>query len=116
MPRKLEIELELRIVRKCAEDAIALGFTVGVNDGENTVLKRSTDIETIMKAVFSTDEDYLIFYWGTIGLPNGSKEGAKAGWARFIYGNVQDVLSDYSANGSTEEIVKGANALSDEYN
>lgn len=109
MSRKLEIELELRIVRKCAEDAIAMGYFVSVNDGEETTVKRSKDIDVIMAACLSTDEDYLIFH----AKENG--EFKKLGWARFIYGNVQDVLSDYSANDITGQIVSGANTLAAQY-
>lgn len=125
MSRKLEIELETRIVRKCAEDAIAQGYAVSVNDGEETTLKKSTDITAIMAAICSTDEDYLIFHRNTGvhagGAAHASHQGEpqtfweKAGWARFIYGNVECVLSDYSANEATNAIVAGANALAAEY-
>lgn len=126
MSRKLEIELELRIVRKCVEDAIAQGYHVSLNDGEETVVHKSTDVEKIMGAAFSTDEDYLVFYKDTGKLAGAAAhplhEGKpqnfmdKIGWAHFIYGNVQDVLSDYSANAQTESIVRGATELAEQYN
>jgi len=71
--------------------ALAAGFSVGVNDGEETVLTHCKDVETIMKALFSTDEDYLLFY----------REGETNhfAWAWLIYGNGPDeVISDYTTN------------------
>ena len=71
--------------------ALAAGLSIGVNDGEETVLTHSKDVETIMKALFSTDEDYLLFY----------REGETDhfGWAWLIYGNgVDEVISDYTTN------------------
>jgi len=125
MSRKLEIELELRILRKCAEDAIAQGFFVSLNDGEETVVKKSRNIEEIMTAAFSTDEDYLYFYEksdtlaGAAAHDSHNSEPQKfwnmIGWAYFIYGNVQDVLSDYAGNAKTDAIVKGALELGAQY-
>lgn len=88
MSRKLEIELELKIAHKAIEGLLAAGYGVGVYDGEEETVKDSKDAEAIKKALFTTDEDYLIAY----------KDGTKAGWVWLIYGNVQDVISDYTVN------------------
>lgn len=89
-----------RNIRKIVMAAIANGLSVGVNDGEETVLTHSKNVPTIMRALFSTDEDYLLFY----------KENEKGhfAWVRLIYGNGPDeVVNDYSTN--IEYIMKPIN-------
>jgi hypothetical protein len=72
------------------------GATVSVNDGEEWVVKRSTDKATIIAALFSTDEDQLVAR---------DAEGNRLGWFHLVYGNDgTDVLSDYSANDYCEAI------------
>lgn len=71
--------------------ALAAGFTVGVNDGEETTLTHSSDFDAIMHALWTTDEDYLLFY----------REGEERhfGWAWLIYGNgLDEVFSDWTTN------------------
>lgn len=71
--------------------ALAAGLSVGVYDGEVTTLERCTDHETIMKALFSTDDDTLLFY----------REGEEKpfAWVWLVYGNgVDEVISDYTTN------------------
>lgn len=85
------IECWERHIVKIVSLAIERGFSVGVNDGEETVLTNSKDVETILKVLFSTDEDYLLFY----------REGETNhfGWVWLLYGNGPDeVVSDYSTN------------------
>lgn len=80
-----------RHIRKIVFAAINAGFTVGVNDGEETVLEHSTNVQEIMRALFSTDEDYLLFY--------EKNDTEHFGWAYLIYGNGPDeVVNDYSTN------------------
>ena len=105
MSRKLEIELEKRIFRAAVDGLLAAGWSLGLNDGEETVVKQTLDPEAIVAASFSTDEDILIAV--------DRKTGRNAGWVKFIYGNVEDVLSDYTTN--LEEALKPANALADTY-
>lgn len=70
--------------------AIEAGFSIGVNNGEDTVLTHCVDVEMIMRALFSTDEDYLFFYQG--------KDLNTFAWVWLIYGNGPDeVISDYSS-------------------
>jgi hypothetical protein len=103
MSRKLEIELEMRICEKAVEGLLAAGYAVSVNDGEETTVKNCTDKSIIMDAVFTTDEDYLLAY----------KEGEEDGWVRLIWGNVQDLISDYTTN--LEDAFKDANDFAASY-
>lgn len=95
--------LERRIVRAAIHEFIGAGFRLDVNDGEETTLRDSTNGQTILAAMFSTDEDYLIV----------RKDGKHVGWVRFIYGNGCDVISDYTM--SVESFLTEANAISNQY-
>jgi len=102
--------LENFIIDKAVERALELGFCISVNDGEETVLKRSRSVEDIRSAMFSTDEDYFYFY------ASDDAKSPRVGWVRFIYGNSgYDVISDYSDNPTTEDILATANSVYDAY-
>ena len=104
MSVKLRQELERKIARQIVKDALLSGYTVGVNDGEETTLRRSVDIRAIMKALFTTDEDWLLIYKGS----------RQVGWVRLVYGNDGwDVVNDHTTN--LDAIMKGATKLADKY-
>lgn len=84
------IRTEGKIAGKIVDAILAAGFTVGVNDGEETVLRRSTDRNAAMQALFSTDEDYILAY---------NAAGKKIGSVFMVYGNDgYDVVNDYSTS------------------
>ena len=96
--------IEEQIVRRVVADALAAGYSLGVNDGEETTLRRCSDYETVLKAMFTTDEDYLQFYRSPL-------EGI-CGVVRFVYGNDGwDVICDNS--GSVNHVLKQAEALAE---
>jgi hypothetical protein len=102
--RKTTAEIEIEIATKVITDALAAGFCIDVNDGEDTTVQASTDQRVILDAMRSTDEDFLILH---------KVDGDKAlnGWVRFVYGNGDAVISDYTVN--LEDVLKGANALAE---
>lgn len=102
---KTSEQIEVEIATKLIDDALAAGFTIDVNDGEDTPLENSTDKAAILAAMRSTDEDYLILK-KAIGANK-----FLAGWVRFVFGNECSVISDYTMN--IEAVVKGAEALAD---
>ena len=81
--------VEDQIVAKLIDTLLAAGFTLSVNDGEETVLTHSTDITAIQNAMRSTDEDYLLVY---------KEDGSQLSWVRLIWGNDRDVISDHGVN------------------
>lgn len=96
-------DAERKIARKVIDDAIAAGHTIDVFDGEEVVVKRSAEAETIFGAMFSTDSDTLIIH----------KDGKRIGAVWFVYGNTgYDVISDYSM--SLHELLQGAGELSEQ--
>lgn len=105
MSRKLEIELEKRIFRAAVDDLLAAGYALGLSDGEERVVKKSLSPDEIVAAAFTTDDEELY----AVDL----KTGEDVGWVKFIWGNVEDCLSDYTTN--LEEALKPANALAETY-
>lgn len=84
------LEAERRMARALVKACLDRGHLISVNDGEEWVVHRSANKAEIMKALFSTDEDYLHLR---------SPAGEKLGWFRLIYGNEgYDVVSDHSSN------------------
>lgn len=97
--------VEWAIISAFVKTALKAGHTLGVHDGEETVLKHSSSYKAVMGAIMSTDEDYILVY------PVGAKEGAHIGWVRCIYGNSGwDVISDYTCNVGTDD-GKGLNLM-----
>ncbi|MGJ4945157.1 hypothetical protein ACQR1W_31670 [Bradyrhizobium sp. HKCCYLS1011] len=94
-------KIERQIAEKVVDDALAAGYTIDVWDGEEFPLKKSSDREEILKAMFSTDEDKLYL----------TKDG-KRGWVLLIYGNGYHLISDYTM--SLESVLMGAELLSDQ--
>lgn len=82
--------LERKIARATINRLLAAGYDVGVNDGEATVVDRTDKIAVATKAMYSTDEDYL--------LAIDRQSGRCIGWVRLIYGNGEDLISDYTNN------------------
>jgi hypothetical protein len=76
--------------------ALANGYAVSVNDGEEFVIKRSTDLHTILSAMCSTGVDFLLFR---------KKDGTKVGWMQLVWGNsAPELVADYSANTDMQEL------------
>ena len=94
--REAEIELERKVALMAVKGLLKAGFGVGVHDGEATVLKNSFDESAIMNALGATDEEDLIAY----------KDGKRVGRVNLIWGNLQDVINDYSSN--LEDALKDA--------
>lgn len=95
-------DLEEKVMRQCIKDLLAAGLEVSVNDGEETVLRRSSDAETIFSKMRTTEEDYLIVF------KSGQKE--RYGAVYFVYGNDgHDVICDQSVH--LEEILSGTATL-----
>ena len=82
------IRIEGKIATKLVETLIAAGFKITVNDGDENVCVKSTDVNAIVNSMFTTDEEYLFAYNDTHN--NGVT-------VYLVYGNDgYDVISDYS--------------------
>lgn len=99
---KNRIALERRIVSRIVKDAIDLGYTISVFDGESYPIQGSADYRAVMRSAFSTDEDTLIF----------REQGRRIGSVYLVYGNDgYDVVANYTDNPEVEKILHRANAL-----
>lgn len=97
------LRLERKIVRKVAQELIAAGYNISVDDGEEVVLKRSQKLIAIMEACFSVDEERFIAH-----APDGARS-----FVFFVYGNDgYDVICDYGI--SLEPVMKSVNEYVDQ--
>ena len=98
---------ERPVVRFLIKTLLDNGYTVSVNDGEETTVKRSDHFKTIVDAMGTSGEDYIFFQ-------DGKTEGDN-GYFYLIYdnGSAPDdrmiVICDYSANEQAEEIYREVN-------
>ncbi len=96
-------KIEEEIARQLITDGIAAGYTIAVHNGEEQFAK-STDVDALVKEMFSVDEEHLIFY----------KDGKRFGWVWMVYGNSgYDVVADYTTN--LEPIMEKVDVLSNKY-
>jgi hypothetical protein len=101
------IETERRIVSRIVKDAIKAGYSMSVYDGEEWVLKSCNEYQKTMRALFSTDEDTILFK---------TNDNRTVGRVYLVYGNDDgfDVICDYTANEVTENLLKGAEQLAED--
>jgi len=100
----LRRDVENQIAGKLIDDALELGCTVSVNDGQDWCLIRSQDKPAIMAAMASTDADRLQIR---------TVDGLKIGDILLIWGNGADLISDCTDNESTRLLLEGAEALAE---
>ena len=89
---------EARIARKIVKDALANGWTVSVNDGEEWTVKNSTDSRAILEAMCSTDSDVL-------RLRDAAGEAIGNIW--LVWGNDEDLISDHTDSETMAEFMAG---------
>ncbi|MEF2146662.1 MAG: hypothetical protein V3573_14545 [Desulfovibrionaceae bacterium] len=82
--------IETQIATRVVNSLLDAGYTVGVNDGEEITVRRSTDRTEIMAALETTDEDYILAYDATTG--------RNISWVWLVWGNDEDLITDYTVN------------------
>ena len=85
--RDREMDIEMKIATQIVDDALAAGYALSVQDGEEITVTRSKDRAEILGALRTTDHDRL-FIHGDGGWPSC--------WVMLIWGNDVDVISDYA--------------------
>ena len=86
-------------VRKLVKNILSRGYTISVNDGEEWTLCDSRREDTIMRALGTTEEDYIKF--------KDELDGKSMGVFWLVYGNDpegEEVVSDYTANRMCDKI------------
>lgn len=86
---------ENKIVKRLLAAILKAKCTVTVYDGEDCVITKSRAKGVIIAALGSTDHDVLHIYH-----PDG-----KLGFILLIWGNGEDVISDYSDNDTIRKFV-----------
>ena len=80
---------ELFIARSIIEKGLSFLYSVNVWDGEGWAIVRSRNLDKIMDALRSTDEDTVHFR---------DMDGNHVGWVYFTWGEGEDVVCDHSSN------------------
>ena len=102
-------QLEGAIMAQVILDALAAGYRISVDDGEDEFTPQQTlgDILALMGATESGD-------WLRFADP--ANHDKRVGWIHFIYGNDgYDVIADYSAKPATEALLANAERLADAF-
>lgn len=100
---KLFNKIEARIVRAIVSDALKLGFSVSVYDGEEFAIERSTDRSKILAECAATDTDHLYF------TPVGQTKATGMVW--IIYGEGETCVTDWTDTPEVNAILKRANKI-----
>ncbi len=107
MSVKMRQEVERKIARAAADGILSAGFKIIVNDGEEDVTGHLESTDDVLKAMFTTDEDYMV-------VVTRGDFPIQFGWVRFIYGNDGwDVINDYSV--SLKKYLAKANEIAESY-
>lgn len=93
---------ERKVARRLIKAALAAGYTIGVDDGEEMTVKRASKLKTIEDALCTTGEDTLQLY-----AADPSKTVGWFGAGRFylVWGNADDgseLIADYTDNAFCE--------------
>jgi hypothetical protein len=99
---------ERKVARRLIKAAIAAGYSISVNDGEDWTVRRSVKLKAIEDALCTTGEDTLL-----LCAANPSKTVGWHGVGSFylVFGNAKDgseLLSDFTANDICEGLWKQA--------
>lgn len=94
---------EKTVVKALVSNILLAGYSISVNDGEDWVVRRSTDKKLIIGSLFSTDEDYLMIFDPRV--LNATDKTRTVGSFHLVYGNSADeVIADYTDNAETERL------------
>ena len=77
------IEIECKIATRIIEDASKLGLYMSVNNGgEDDEIYLEPSKEAVLKEMFATDEDRIIFH-----RKSEANNFFQVGWVHLVYGN-----------------------------
>lgn len=91
----MSVDTEIKIAKQLVKAALDSGYLVSVWEGEDYAIVHSDNLQDIMNALGSTDEDVLMF---------SRNDKTKVGWVLLVWGNDEDVISDSSVDPETERL------------
>jgi len=102
------ISIEDQIIKATINILLRSGFTLSVNDGEETTVNRSSNPDLIFAAMKTTDEDYIYAH------APGPIHPTNKFWVYFVYGNDGvEVINNYTV--SLDPQMDEINKLIDNY-
>ena len=93
--------IELNLISLIIEDALALGYSIAVWDGEDFQYTGTDPAEILLATAVSDETTYFFFTQGA-SIPFGQ--------VFFVHGNEEDVISDASDNPRVNAILERAMA------
>lgn len=90
-------KVERGIATKLVQAIHKAGFVISVHDGEEFNCEDLSKLASVRAHLATTGEDRLFF--------RKPGETQYAGWIWLIFGNGEDLISDYTANETTEALV-----------
>lgn len=98
---------EKAVVRAAVRNAIKLGFTVSLYDGEEWAVKRSNSEREVMAEIYATDLETLAFR---------TRDGKLIGNLYLVYGNsAGEVMSDWTDTEAMNTLLAPAKRRADKY-
>lgn len=82
------LAIERKIVQRLVNRLIAAGYKVSVDDGEEITVRASQNTKTIMDALFTVDEEWLVTHHPEHG----------NSFVLLVHGNGEDVIADYGTS------------------
>ncbi len=96
--------VERRICRRFILLALKRGYTISVDNGDEIVLVKSSNVKKIMSEMFSVDEESLVVY----------NHGSFVGRACLVYGNDGwDVIADHTTSPAMDSLMNELQPLID---
>ena len=92
------MQRECKIISRIISAALKGGYSISVNDGEDTTLLRSTSRKEIEAECFATDETILYFV----------RDFDPKGCVWLVHGNDLDVITDHTDAVELDAILKPA--------
>ena len=102
--KRLNNQIEARIVKALVHEMIVRGYLVSVdNGGDEYEITRSHDEKAILDACALCDEDTFYFH--------NANDGKARGCIYVLYGEGDTMITDYTDNTITNEIVDRAKKI-----
>ena len=95
---------ERKVARRLIKAALAAGYALSVDDGEEITVSRASKLKTIEDALCTTGEDTLRLHAAD---PSKTVGWHNAGSFTLIWGNADDgseLIADYTDNGVCDEL------------
>jgi len=95
---------ERAIAQRIVDFVLAQECTMSVYDGEEMVVKKSSDRQAILDALATTESDIIHFH---------NAAGSRLGWVHLVWGNDCDLISDSADNADTTWLLYDAELFAD---